>query len=147
MVLTGLVDMVLARMGWQMATYRSTVNAVMVRMDALVDVSAAIVRTTQNVSPNIHGYADQTCPIYSVVFNIQSLTLPRLAALILCRGIETGVSSSYLRTSETDIPPILQLFECGYAWQKNLIHNDLMFNIQYFTLRRLMGFTVNFMVV
>jgi len=32
----------------------------MVRIDAFVDVSAAIVLTTQNVSPNIHGYADQT---------------------------------------------------------------------------------------
>ena len=41
----------------------------MVSIEAYVDVSAAIVRITQNVSPNTQGYADQN--IYVSCGNLQ----------------------------------------------------------------------------
>lgn len=42
-----------------MATYLSTVNAVIVSTDAFVDVSASKPLTTQNVSPNMYGYLEE----------------------------------------------------------------------------------------
>jgi hypothetical protein len=45
-------DTLCERKGWQMATYLSTVKAVMVRTVAFVDVSAAKPNRMQNASPN-----------------------------------------------------------------------------------------------
>ena len=62
MVLTtrGRLDVVWALSGWQMATYRSTVNAVMVNTDAVDVSSVKNVRSKQYGSPNGHGYASHT---------------------------------------------------------------------------------------
>lgn len=46
------LDSVCDRNGWQIATYRSTVNAVIVSTVAFVDVSAANPLSMQNISPN-----------------------------------------------------------------------------------------------
>lgn len=42
--------------GWQIATYLSMVNAVIVNTVAFVDVSAANPLIMQNISPNTYGY-------------------------------------------------------------------------------------------
>lgn len=49
-------DMLCAMNGWQIATYRSAVNAVMVSTVALADISANNPRSWQNISPNTYGY-------------------------------------------------------------------------------------------
>jgi len=46
------LDSVCDRNGWQIATYLSMVNAVIVNTVAFVDVSAANPLTMQNISPN-----------------------------------------------------------------------------------------------
>jgi len=65
MVLTtrGKLEVVWALRGWQMATYLSTVNAVMVNTEAVDVSSVKKVRSRQYGSPNRHGYASHT--VYS----------------------------------------------------------------------------------
>lgn len=53
------LDMVWARSGWQIATYRSSVKAVIVRQDTDDVISVRNVFSRQYGSPNRHGYASQ----------------------------------------------------------------------------------------
>jgi len=52
----GRLDSVCDINGWQIATYLSMVNAVIVNTVAFVDVSAANPLIMQNISPNTYGY-------------------------------------------------------------------------------------------
>lgn len=56
----GRLDIFCAFIGKQMATYRSTVKAVIVSMEVLVEISQTKARITHSVSPNTQGYSDQT---------------------------------------------------------------------------------------
>ena len=54
------LDILCARIGWHMATYLSTVKAVMVNMEAEDVISVRNTLRRQYASPNLHGYASQT---------------------------------------------------------------------------------------
>lgn len=53
LIALGSCDIVCDLRGWQMATYRSIVNAVMVSIDAFIDVSEDRPLTTQKNSPKM----------------------------------------------------------------------------------------------
>lgn len=53
-------DMLCAINGWQIATYLSAVNAVIVSTVALADISESSPRSWQKISPNMYGYLKMT---------------------------------------------------------------------------------------
>jgi len=59
-------DMLCAMNGWQIATYRSAVNAVMVSTVALADISENRPRSWQNISPNTYGYLQIIIKVFIV---------------------------------------------------------------------------------